>query len=738
METGPQRRAKSGIAFDAAEEPAVCEDLLAPIVRTDLGPGTPPAINYGAIPRNGGVEFVLFSRHATAVTLLLYNQDLDEPACEIVIDPVRNRRGDLWYVFVPGVGPGQRYAYRLDGPNDPQSGHRFDATNVLLDPYAKALTSNRLPADRVTPAHTGPPAERPRCVVIQDQFDWQDVAPPRHSLADSIIYEVHLRGLTAHPSSGVSSPGTYLGLLEKIPYFKELGVTAVELLPIQEFDHMEYPRRSPADDSLLCNYWGYNPVLFFAPNGRYAHSKHLGAQVTEFKTMVRELHRNGIEVILDVVFNHTAEGNERGPTIHFKGIDNEVFYILDADKRRYKDFSGCGNSIKGNHPIVRGLIRTCLRYWVMQMHVDGFRFDLASVLSRDKEGQLVTNPPILESISEDPMLRDTKLIAEAWDVAGAYQVGSFPGGRWAEWNGKFRDDVRQFWRGDPGKTGDLATRLAGSSDLYQRSGRGPYHSINFVTCHDGFSLNDLVSYNRKHNLANGEDNRDGADQNYSFNYGVEGPSEDPRIESVRIRQIKNFLATLLLSQGVPMILGGDEFRRTQRGNNNAYCQDNPLTWFDWSLVETHREVFRFCRELIAFRRRHPTLRRRQFFTGRIVPGRSIADINWYDQNAQPKNWQNDEQSLMCLVDGTLPPDGRLPFDDDLLLLLNASPKPVSFRLPAADYPQIPWRRFLDTGESYPADIHPQEDGPEFLAETRYRLMSRSMAGFVRRHVPADA
>ena len=690
-----------------------------------------PAHSHGVHLRGDEAEFVLFSRHATAVTLLLYDRPDAEPSREIALHPQRNRRGDLWFIRLPGIGPGQLYAYRIDGPHEPQEGHRFDSTIVLLDPCAKALTSNLLPENRQTAATRGTNFERPKCVVVSDEFDWQETHSPGHALADSIIYEVHLRGLTAHPSSKASLPGTFGGVLEKVDYLRDLGITAIELLPIQEFDHLEFPRRDPISGRLLTNYWGYNTVAFFAPNGRYCQGKTPGDPVREFKTMVRELHRNGLEVILDVVFNHTAEGNRRGPTISFKGIDNSVYYFLDEDKRRYRDFSGCGNSINSNHPVVRDMIRTCLRYWVMHMNVDGFRFDLASVLSRDREGHLISNPPLLESIAEDPVLRDSKIIAEAWDAAGAYQVGSFPGGRWAEWNGRFRDDVRQFWRGDAGKVGDFATRLTGSSDLYQSSGRKPYHSINFVTCHDGFTLNDLVSYNEKHNLANGEENRDGDNQNHSYNYGAEGPSAKPRIERVRIRQIKNFLATLLLSQGVPMILAGDELRRTQRGNNNAYCQDNEISWLDWSLLESQHEVFRFARELIHFRRRHPLLRRAEFFTGQRVPGRSIADINWYERSGQPKDWHKDDHTLMCLLCGTSAVPDREPADDDMLLLFNASPQTYQFALAGGDGPERPWRLFLDTGNYHPRDLYPQQSGPLIRPGSRYPLIERSMACFLR-------
>lgn len=701
-------------------------------IRMDLGPGDPPQLQMGAIPRSFGVEFVLFSRHATAVSLLLFDKPDSDAAEEIVLDPKKHRMGDLWYVFVPEAAVGQLYAFQVDGPRDTIEGSRFDPNVQLLDPCAKALAGDFANRGRTTSAVRGPNRGRPKCVVVRDRFNWQDVGPPGTSLADTVIYEMHVRGFTAHESSQVVHPGTYLGVIDKIPYLKELGVTAVELLPIQEFDPFENQLVDPTTGKRLTNYWGYSPIGFFAPHSGYAASREPAAQVHEFKTMVRELHRAGIEVILDVVFNHTGEGNEKGPIINFKGIDNSIFYFLrDENPELYKDFSGCGNSLNSNHPVVQDLIRACLRYWVTQMHVDGFRFDLASVLSRDRSGNLIVNPPILESIAEDPVLRRTKIIAEAWDAAGAYQVGSFPGGRWAEWNGRYRDDIRQYWRGDPNKTGALATRITGSSDLYQSSKRRPYHSINFITCHDGFTLNDLVSYNTKHNLANGENNRDGDDTNNSYNHGFEGPTDDPIVERLRLRQIKNYLGTLFMSQGVPMLLGGDEIRRTQKGNNNAYCQDNDISWFDWTLCETNREIFRFTKGLIAFRHRHPILRRSDFFYGVKFPGRRMPDVAWYGWDGKPKEWFRDEHSVMCLIDG-IPPSGSPDIaDDDLLLAFHSGPKPQTFTLPSGDDSGRPWRLTFDTALEAPGDLFEAEDGPIFKIGSRYSMAERSMACFVR-------
>jgi isoamylase len=432
----------------------------------------------------------------------------------------------------------------------------------------------------------------------------------RRRLSESIIYELHVRGFTASKNSGVSHPGTYLGVIEKIPYLQSLGVTAIELMPVHEFPIKDIYGNPPE----RLNYWGYDPIALFAPHRGYAAGRTPGCQVREFKEMVQALHRAGIEVILDVVFNHTAEGNECGPILSLKGLENRVYYMLENGGRNYRNYTGCGNTLNGNHPIVRELIFHCLRYWVHTYHIDGFRFDLASILTRDRNGNMLPNPPVVEAISEDPLLADTKIIAEAWDAAGAYQVGTFAAARWAEWNGRYRDDVRRFWRGDPHMIGAMATRLAGSSDLYQPGGRSPYHSINFLTSHDGFPLNDLVSYNHKHNGANGEGNRDGDNNNLSCNCGLEGPSWRSDVAKTRLRQIKNMLATLLLSQGVPMILAGDECRRTQQGNNNAYCQDNEISWFDWRLIRKHRALRRFVQTLIAFRKAEPAVRHNDFLT----------------------------------------------------------------------------------------------------------------------------
>jgi glycogen operon protein len=562
-------------------------------------------------------------------------------------------------------------------------------------------------------------------VVADDEFDWQDDRHLRRALSDSVIYELHVRGFTRSKSSGVKCPGTYLGVIEKIPYLQSLGVTAVELMPVHEFPVNDCFGNDPPRR----NYWGYDPLAFFAPHSGYAAGEQPGCQVREFKQMVLALHQAGIEVILDVVFNHTAEGNEYGPTLSFKGLENRVYYMLEDGGRRYRNYTGCGNTLNGNHPIVRELIFHCLRHWVHNFHVDGFRFDLASILSRDRDGSLLPNPPVVESISEDPLLADTKIIAEAWDAAGAYQVGTFANQRWAEWNGRYRDDVRRYWRGDPHQIGNLATRLAGSSDLYQAGGRNPYHSINFVTSHDGFTLNDLVSYNEKHNEANGEGNRDGENSNYSYNYGVEGPTWRRDVARVRLRQIKNMLATLLLSQGVPMLSFGDECRRTQRGNNNAYCQDNEVSWFDWRCVKKHRALRRFVQTLIAFRRSEPALRREDFLTGRPVRPGGMPDVSWFNAQGGAVAWTSDQRSLQCLLAALPPCNGEPSKSHHVLLMCHAGADPCRFVVPELAR-RLPWRLFVNTAVKAPGDIYPKLDGPPPPPDGHVMLEARSLVCYV--------
>jgi isoamylase len=711
-----------------------------------LLPGKP--LPLGATIEPEGVQFAAFSRNATAVHLLLFDDPEDAfPGQEIELDPRLNRTGDIWHVLVQGIGAGQLYLYRAFGPYEPRQGHRFNPNKLLLDPYARAVTGsftwNLADARGFDPSspegdlsfstlYDG--AGMPKCIVVGNDFDWQGDRPLNRPLRLSVIYETHVRGLTRHPSAramGVEHPGTFRGVIEMIPYLRSLGISALELLPVQEFDELEVQRVNPHTGERLQNYWGYSTMSFFAPKGRYSSAGSLGEQVTEFKEMVRELHRAGIEVILDMVFNHTAEGDETGPTLCFRGWDNALYYMLAEDRRHYQNFSGCGNTVNCNHPMLRSLIIDCLHYWVIEMHVDGFRFDLGSVLGRDEKGRFLENPPVLERIAEDPILRQTKIIAEAWDAAGAYQVGSFPGGRWAEWNDRYRDDVRSFWRGDPGTVPRLATRLTGSSDLYLRDGRKPFHSINFVTSHDGFTLNDLVSYERKHNEANGEGNRDGTDYNLSCNCGVEGDSADPAVEELRNRQVKNFLATLLLSLGTPMLLGGDELRRTQRGNNNGWCQNNETSWYDWDNRQSHGDILRFCRQLIAFRSRHPAFTRPDFYLGRDTDGNSIPDISWFDERARSMEWQQAGLCLACRLDGSRAENAADRDDNDFYLAFNASPRKREFLLcPAPEDKR--WHLAIDTGLSSPADIREPGNELPLGSRPRYALLPRSLAVFLSR------
>ena len=679
----------------------------------------------GTQESGGGVNFAIFSRDASRVRLELYDHPEDAvPAHVIDLDSARNRTGDVWHVWVEGIGPGQLYAYRVDGLYEPSEGHRFNFNRLLLDPLATAIS--RLPLWDFALARGYDPAapeqdlalskldnsrSMPKCVFINESFEWDGDQPPRHPWSKTVIYETHVRGFTIHPKSGVDHPGTYRGLMEKIPYLKTLGVTAVELLPVQEFNETSVTRRNPQTSQPLRNYWGYDPVVFFAPKASYSSAGGLGQQKLEFKEMVRAFHHAGIEVILDVVFNHTAEGDELGPTLCFRGIDNAIFYTLADDKRFYQDFTGTGNTVNANHPVVRDHILAALRYWMVEMHVDGFRFDLASVLGRDGTGKLLANAPLLERIAEDPILRDVKIIAEAWDAAGAYEVGSFSECRWAEWNGRYRDDVRRFWRGDDGVLGLFASRICGSADIYNKSGKGPESSINFITCHDGFTLNDLVSYGVKHNEANGENNHDGSDYNFSENYGAEGETTDAGIKAMRKGQIKNFLLTLLISRGVPMLLGGDEFRRTQGGNNNAYCQDNETSWYDWSLLEQHKDIFRFTCGMIAFRRAHPILSKEKFYTD--------AEIQWFGPQGGSPNWADPrEKRFACLID-----------EDEqnaLYLMFNAGADAVDFGLPPL-LPGTRWYLAVDTSRQAPQDLFAAGEEPLWENPQTYCLNPRSSA-----------
>jgi isoamylase len=646
--------------------------------------------------------------------LLLFDGIDDAKAVRVVgLDPSVNRTYYYWHVFVPGVRPGQLYAYRVEGPSDPSAGMRFDPSKVLLDPYGRGV---------VVPEAYGREAARglgddagtamKSVVVDVSDYDWEGDVPLRRPSAQTIVYEMHVGGFTRHPSSGIpeKTRGTFAGVIEKIPYLQRLGITAVELMPIFQFDRQDAP---PG----LVNYWGYAPVSFFAPHQGYSSSRDSLGAVDEFRDMVKALHRAGIEVILDVVFNHTAEGDHRGPTLSFRGLDNTTYYMLDADRSRYANYTGTGNTLNANHPIVRRMILDSLRYWVEAMHVDGFRFDLASVLDRDESGNVMPNPPVLWDIESDPVLAGTKLIAEAWDAAGLYQVGTFTGDAWKEWNGRFRDDVRRFLRGDAGSVESVADRLIGSPSIYGSKDREPEQSVNFVTCHDGFTLNDLVSYDRKHNEANHEGNRDGSDDNRSWNCGVEGPTEDPGIEKLRTRQAKNFLTVTLLSVGMPMLLMGDEVRRTQGGNNNAYCQDNETSWFDWTLFSKHADVHRFVTMLNAHRLSRDMQAERQ----RLALSQLIrqADISWHGVQLYRPDWGASSHSIAFTAKLTTPRVG-------VHVILNAYWEPLDFELPSeADGIHAPWRRWIDTFLDSPQDIVDWDAAP-VVSGHRYHAEPRSV------------
>ena len=666
----------------------------------------------GATVRPDGVNFSVFSKRCAALELLLFDGPEDaRPARVIELDPARGHRTFYyWHAFVPGIGEGQIYGYRAHGPHDPAYGLRYDSGKVLLDPYGRSVAVPR-GYDREAASLPGDNAATAMKSVVADlsTYDWEDDAPPNRPFARTVVYEMHVGGFTRHPSSGVPAEkrGTYLGLIEKIPYLVELGVSAVELLPVFQFDREEAP---PG----LTNYWGYNPVSFFAPHSGYGLSKNPLRVLDEFRDMVKALHRAGIEVILDVVYNHTAEGDESGPTFCFRGLDNVDYYILDPqDKARYANYAGTGNTLNANHAIVRRLILDSLRYWVEEMHVDGFRFDLASVLSRDIEGRPVVNPPVLWDIETDPVLSGTKLIAEAWDAAGLYQVGSFFGDHWKDWNGRFRDDVRSFLRGDEGYAKELASRFLASPDLYGHREREPEQSVNFVTCHDGFTLNDLVSYDEKHNSANQEDNRDGRDDNRSWNCGVEGETDDPSIEKLRARQIKNFFSINLLALGVPMISMGDEVRRTQRGNNNPYCHDSELTWFDWRLVDKHRDLHRFVTKLVHFRSNLP-LQDHGLSLAEVL---RMTPVQWHGVRLNEPDFAHHSHSLALTFRG---------LGYWWHLMVNAYTEPLRFELALPAKKATRWRRLIDTYQESPEDFHDLRDAP-FVDERRYPVQPHSVA-----------
>jgi isoamylase len=678
-----------------------------------------------------GVNFSVFSRHAASVVLVLFDKAVAQSVVELSLDPRVNRTGDIWHVLVIGAHPSLQYGYRVDGPVDKARGHWFQKDRLLIDPYARAVEGNGVWGQASDPDW--------RCGIVTDDFDWGDDRPLNVPLRDSIIYELHVRGFTAHQSSAVSRPGTYGGLVEKIPYIQSLGATAVELLPVFEFYEMENKRMDPDTGDRLKNFWGYSTMAFFAPKASYASEGWDGNQVREFKEMVKAFHRAGLEVILDVVFNHTAEGGADGTTISFRGLDNTVYYMLDPDTKDYINLSGCGNTVNCNHPVVRQFIMDCLRYWVLEMHVDGFRFDLATILGRDARGEILHGPSVIHAIEQDPVLAQTKIIAEPWDLAHN-GLAHFPG-RWAEWNAYFRDDVRRFVRGEEGMAAAVATRIAGSSDLFEGNGRRPCRSINFITCHDGFTLRDLVSYDKKHNEQNGEENRDGTDQNHSANCGAEGPTDDGKVNRLRERRIKTFATILLVSQGVPMILAGDEFCRTQGGNNNAYCQDNDISWINWNLADKHGGVLRFFRKMIALRKRHPVFRRGGFLTGNSASEDEFPDISWHGCEFGKPDWSEHARCIAFMLNGSGlrqdEPPARIGHseqkDASFFVTVNGDEKRHAFELPPMPE-DMTWFRIVDTGKHCPEDIVEEEEA-EPLPHGKYLVLPSAAAVFMTRKAP---
>ena len=655
----------------------------------------------GVTVLNEGINFAIFARHATTVHLLVNFDGSSTEAphhYELSLPAAENRTGDIWHILLATTNCNLTYGYRCDGPTAPTTGLDYDPTRVLIDPYCQALLARSWGEDATY-------GLLPCCRIIRHDFDWRGDRPLKIPLNDTIIYEMHVRGFTRGENAQVEAAGTYRGVIAKIPYLKTLGITAVELMPVTEFDENDTVFRHPESGERLKNFWGYNPVSFFALKSGYAADPE--NHINEFKEMVRSLHQAGIEVILDIVFNHTGEGGYDGITSSFRGFDNPIFYLLNQHSREYLNFSGCGNTMNCNHPIVRSMIKDALRYWVMEMHVDGFRFDLASILGRDKEGHVLPNPPMIEIIAEDPILRDSKIIAEAWDAAGLYQVGSFSSdSRWAEWNGRFRDDVRAFMTGHDGAVTRLATRFAGSSDLYRANRRGPLCSINFLTSHDGFTLADLVSFDHKHNLANGENNRDGDNHNLSWNSGYEGEPCPAAVKELRLRRMRSMIVILLLSQGVPMITAGDEFGRSQGGNNNAWCQDNETGWIDWSYATSNLNLLRFFRECIDLRRRHPVFRRDDFFP---EPGDTATtghgpEISWQYLQPGQENWADDCHGLGILIHGQR--QGK-PRDDDFFIMVNGDrQQTLTFRPPEVpvNHAARHWHRIIDTAAPSPEDV----------------------------------
>ena len=687
----------------------------------------------GATLNRSGVNFAICSKYAKEIFLLLFDEPDGNPRDIIKLE---HRSGDVWHAFVQGVKGGQIYAYKVKGDYSPAEGMRFNESKLLIDPYAKALTAECKDTDNLLHAYDLNAPDKDliidkrdntsvasKAVVINDNFDWQGDSHPNIPVEKLIVYEVNVKGFTAHKSSGVKYPGTYLGFIEKIPYLKDLGINAVELLPICAF----YKRDFLVSKN-LSEYWGYNTISFFAPEISHSSCRSLGCQVNEFKTLVREMHKAGIEVILDVVYNHTGEGNELGPTLSFKGLDNPVYYTLqgtpDEPYRYYRNDTGCGNTFNVEHPRVLRLIIDSLRYWVEVMRVDGFRFDMASVLAR-VGGEFHKESAFFDAISKDSVLKKVKMIAEPWDLS-TYQVGNFPL-NWSEWNGKFRDTVRRFVKGDSGQVKKMAWRLTGSSDLYGDDGRSPYNSVNFVTCHDGFSLYDLYSYNYKHNKANGEDNRDGVDENHSWNCGFEGETENAEIIGLRKQLIKNVICCLFFSLGTPMLLSGDECFRTQEGNNNAYCQDNEISWLNWAYAKKNKDIFEFCKKAIAFRKLYTILQRRKFFLGKDMDNDNVLDITWFGENLDKPSWDNEELKILCFqLDGSESPSDLGNYH--LFFILNADHKDQLVKLP--HYEGMKWYRVVDTSLRGSDDF--LSPGQELLIDPsdHYQIKPRAIAALL--------
>jgi isoamylase len=685
VEPGVRAATANGEAHAPAAEPAV--------LKVENGRTHP----LGATLDANGVNFSLWSEHGTGCELLLFrHHDDPEPYQTIKLDTKFNKTFQFWHVYVRGLKAGAYYAFRIDGPWDLAAGHRFNRNKVIIDPYAKATNKTLWSRGDACGAADNVRTSQ-RCLVVDETYDWEGDKPLNRRMSETIIYEMHVGGFTKSATSGVSHPGTFAGLVEKIPYLKTLGVTAVELLPVFDFDPNEIDKPNPTGGPHLTNYWGYSTVSYFAPHSAYCVEPTAGTHQREFRDMVKALHKAGIEVILDVVFNHTSEGNHEGPTINFKALGNATYYYLwPPDRQYYQDFSGCGNTLNCNHPITEKMIVECLEYWHEEMHVDGFRFDEGSILSRGPDGAPMPYPPVLWHIELSEKLADCKIIAEAWDAGGLYQIGYFPGFRWAEWNGMYRDTVRRFVRGDRGIVGQVASRIAGSSDLYEHTGHLAVNSINFITCHDGFTLNDLVSYNHKHNEANGEGNRDGIDDNNSWNSGAEGQTDDPAVEALRERQVKNFTAILLLSQGVPMFTAGDEIRRTQNGNNNAYCQDTDLSWFDWSLTEKNSALLRFFQKMIALRRKSGPLHRVRFLRGEYNE-RGLRDIDWHGCHLGQPGFGDPNSGVLAFTIGDMMSDGT-----DLHVIFNMEDQDLDFEVPPMQGRS--WYRLVDTARPSPEDF----------------------------------